>query len=597
MRPNDLLHAGLLLFAMAAVAPTAVVAQPVLLALEEPNAQDAGFGGALAALDSNVVASGATGVVYLMDGATGTLLRTFPPPDANANGSFGQSLATTGGNLIVGAPLYDDGAYSSGRAYLIDGSTGGLVQTFPNPTPDLYEEFGGTVAALASNVLVGASGAGDSAFRGGAAYLFDGSTAALLKTFLDPTPANYEYFGTSVAALGANVLVGAPDESSVVSGGGAVYLFDASTGALIRTFTAPVPQAGDRFGAAVGAFGSNVLVGTPGDDGGISLSDAGAVYLFDAGSGALLRTFPNPGADTFRTHFGSVFAMLGGNLLIGQDPEPSANAFGAAYLLDGGTGALLRTLYSPSTSSGFNGKKSLFGTRVAAVDDKMLVGGYYERTAYLFCGGTTGCGPCQTCGPAGTCVVAPHPTCLQAPGTRGAKLAIRNKTPDGSDRVLWKGVGPLAGAIPDPPGEIFGSPTDPAIGHDYTLCLFDEAGPSLLFRATAPAGGDCDGRPCWTPTFAGHTFFAPLFGYRYRDRLRTPDGLDKMELRTVSTGATKIFVRGVGEQLSNAPPGMPALPLTLPVRVQLQIDGGRCWDAEYSAAHANTSEFFRANSD
>jgi len=42
----------------------------------------------------------------------------------------------------------------------------------------------------------------------GAAYLFDGSTGTLLKTFLNPTPAAGDLFGAAVAAAGDNILVG-----------------------------------------------------------------------------------------------------------------------------------------------------------------------------------------------------------------------------------------------------------------------------------------------------------------------------------------------------------------------------------------------------
>ena len=52
-----------------------------------------------------------------------------------------------------------------------------------------------------------------------------------------------------------------------------------------------------------------------------------------------------------------------------------------------------------------------------------------------------------------------------------------------------------------------------------------------------------------------------------------------------------------GVNLSDRPGGLPTLPLPLPLRVQLQIREGLCWEADYSAAKANTPMQFRANAD
>ena len=66
-----------------------------------------------------------------------------------------------------------------------------------------------------------------------------GAPGDLLHTFLNPTPAADDYFGYSVAGVGSNVLVGAMGHSTGAPGAGAAYLFDGTTGALLHTFLNP----------------------------------------------------------------------------------------------------------------------------------------------------------------------------------------------------------------------------------------------------------------------------------------------------------------------------------------------------------------------
>ena len=77
---------------------------------------------------------------------------------------------------------------------------------------------------------LGAPGDDTGATDAGAAYLFDGSTGALLKTFLNPTPNESDYFGSFVVAAGDDVLVGAEGDNPQVAGTGEAYEFDGSTG-------------------------------------------------------------------------------------------------------------------------------------------------------------------------------------------------------------------------------------------------------------------------------------------------------------------------------------------------------------------------------
>ena len=309
------------------------------------------------------------GAAYLYDGTTGDLLHTFPNPTPAGADRFGDSVAAVGGNVLVGAPGDDHGANEAGEAYLFHGTTGALLRTFQNPTPAPGDWFGGSVAGVGSNVLVGApwDDYTGGAFNAGTAYLFHGTTGALLHTFLNPTPGVADSFGFSVAAVGSNVLVGAYQDDTGAWRAGAAYLFDGTTGALLHTFLNPTPEPGDGFGISVAGVGSNVLVGAKWDHTGADF--AGAAYLFDGTTGALLHTFLNP-TPAFADTFGGSVAGVGGNVLVGaaKDDTGAWNA-GAAYLFDGTTGALLETYLNPTPAD-----KDRFGSSVAGVGGNVLVG-------------------------------------------------------------------------------------------------------------------------------------------------------------------------------------------------------------------------------
>jgi hypothetical protein len=170
------------------------------------------------------------------------------------------------------------------------------------------------------------------------------------------------------------------------------------------------------------------------------------------------------------------------------------------------------------------------------------------------------------------CASAPPPGCqLAVAGTR-TSLVLRDRGSDEQDMLSWKwmrGGATEAGA--------FG---DPMARDDGTLCVYDESGsePRLVIQARAPAAGTCPGarhgRPCWREM--GRR--GRRSGYLYRDAERTPDGIDTMILRAGAAGRAMIVVKGRGSNLA-----MPTLPLDAPLRVQLQMENGQCWEATYSA--------------
>jgi len=157
---------------------------------------------------------------------SGDLLKTFVNPTGTQSpDEFGWCLAAVGNKVVVGAPSADpDGVYDAGAAYLFD-VNGTHLHKFENPCGDDDGQFGCSIAAVGDNLLIGESGGDVNGKNTGAAYLFH-KTGTLLHLFTNPDPNERDNFGYSVAAMGNNVLIGAPEDDTTATDAGVVYLFE-----------------------------------------------------------------------------------------------------------------------------------------------------------------------------------------------------------------------------------------------------------------------------------------------------------------------------------------------------------------------------------
>lgn len=293
-----------------------------------------------------------TGQAYLFEATTGALLHTFDDPSPGSEGpsevgdGFGWSVAIDGNFAVIGAPGDDSQGSNVGQVHLFDASTTDLLHTWDDPTPtptaSSSDNFGWSVAIDGAKVIVGAPFDDTNGNQVGQAFLFDAVTGALLRTFEDPDPTPLNNFGDSVAISGDYALIGVPGDDTNGTDVGRAYLFDANTGSLIHTFDDPTPShrvlpsghvvGSDRFGDSVAMSGNLVLIGAPFDD--TDGDNTGQAHLFDAISGELLLTINDPTkADGDR--FGSIVDIDGGNLLIGDDRDDTlGNGAGEAHLFD-----------------------------------------------------------------------------------------------------------------------------------------------------------------------------------------------------------------------------------------------------------------------
>jgi len=317
--------------------------------------------------------NGSQGLVYLFDVPTGQPLQTFNNPSSSAgNSQFGTSIATWGGNPVVGAPADSSLAPATGAVYLYNPVTGGAIAQFLNPTPEPFDNFGYSVAAFGNTVAVGAPTDGTSGVRSGTAYLFDATTGALLQTFNNPDPQPDDSFGAAIAMVGDWVLVGAP--GSLTAGGsnrpGEAYIFNGATGELIQSFRNPNPGP-DRFGHAVAwtGIGRDILIGAPGDDRrGV---DAGAAFLIDGITGAIFEDYSPPQLRS-GNRFGTSLDMTGNSRVLVGAPGFGPFDYGAAFQFQLRTGQFLDTYLHPNPSPG-DGVLG-FGAAVAGFGTGAIVG-------------------------------------------------------------------------------------------------------------------------------------------------------------------------------------------------------------------------------
>jgi uncharacterized delta-60 repeat protein len=119
----------------------------------------------------------------------------------------------------------------------------------------------------------------------------------------------------------------------------------------------------------------------------------------------------------------------------------------------------------------------------------------------------------------------------------------------------------------------FGDPTDAT---NLTVCFIDPAADEStapLLELAVPAGGVCDGAPCWKKTVPG---------FRYKDATAAADGVAVLRLASGASGS-RIVVKAKNVA------GASDLPV--PVRVRLvRQDAPACFEADLAPAQGSTLE-------
>jgi len=261
--------------------------------------------------------------VYLGSAAVLSAAPAWAAEGGRVDAYFGYSVGTAGdvngdgySDVIVGAPLYDNGQADAGRAYVYHGSATGLSAT-PAWTAEGDQagaEFGSSVGTAGdvngdgySDVIVGAPFYDAPQMDEGRAYVYLGSANGLLSAPIWMTEGDQDiaYFGASVGTAGdvngdgySDVIVGAPvyTNGQLHEGRAFVYHGLAAGLSLTANWMAESNQSVAIFGCSVATAGdvngdgySDVIVGAHGYDNG--QVDEGRAYVY-LGSAAGLSSIP-----------------------------------------------------------------------------------------------------------------------------------------------------------------------------------------------------------------------------------------------------------------------------------------------------------------
>ena len=306
-----------------------------------------------------------------------------PPTGVQVAANHGYSVAVEGSYTVVDSPRDDTGGSDAGVVKVFDTATGVLLHVLANPSPADGELFGWSVAISGSRVIVGAIEDDTAANNAGSAYVYDLGSATPtvpIVTLNNPGPAPEDSFGWSVAISGTRVVVGAPFDDTGASNAGSAYVYDlagATPTVPVTTLNNPSPAAGDQFGCSVAISGSRVVVGAYADDAGAT--DAGSIYVYDVASAtpAFPATLNNP-APAAGDFFGWSVAISGTRVVVGAPWDDAvAGDAGSAYVYDLAGATPTFPITFNNTSSSY---RLFFGASVAISGPRVVVGAYENAT-------------------------------------------------------------------------------------------------------------------------------------------------------------------------------------------------------------------------
>jgi choice-of-anchor B domain-containing protein len=261
--------------------------------------------------------------------ATAGLL-TLASSAANAQaGQFGRAVVIDADEVIVGEP---SNSFRPGVVYTYRRDGAGWVEhaQLRSPDADLRDGFGGALALSAGSLFVSA---------GDGVHVFDRAGDGWRHAMTIETPADAPaQFGTTLAAAGEWLFVGAPGPAAVGRGGrpggaggerpsGAVYTFRrGSDGAWAPAgrLAAHDAAAGDGFGTAIHADPDRVVIGAPGAQQG-----AGAAHVFTLTGAEWQHSAHIPHeAGQANDAFGSTITVAGDMIAIGA---PGSGGSGSVF--------------------------------------------------------------------------------------------------------------------------------------------------------------------------------------------------------------------------------------------------------------------------
>jgi len=224
----------------------------------------------------NSPAGHGSGAAYVFEGAgsSWSQVARLVPSDAAPADSFGSCVAVDGRRLVVGAPFVDlPPRYDVGAVYVFDSPTPGVWNETHKLVANnaVQSERFGFVVAIAGNSLLGSSSAPVPPYAG-SVHVFEceGSNWAQGQSLIASDPESQANFGSGLDLHGDFAVVSASNTTDAGLNSGSAYLFrrTSSTWMQIGKILPNDGASYDLFGLlAVGIFDTTVVVGKRYDDG------------------------------------------------------------------------------------------------------------------------------------------------------------------------------------------------------------------------------------------------------------------------------------------------------------------------------------------
>lgn len=283
--------------------------------------------------------------------------------------TFSNAVIQSGASAFIGAPgTTANGLDHSGLAYVYanNGGTWTLVQTLAPNAPVAGAQFGNSLATDGTHLFVGAASADNYA---GTVYVFTlvgGVWTQTQQLFASDGGAAQE-FGNYIVYDNGQFIITANKPNS--SGPGEAYVFtdNGGTWTEIQHFGASNGSTNNYFGDQAAAEGNTLVITAHGVNG-----DQGAAYVFTNSGGVWSQTQElSPTDSGGGTDYGSSVFLMGGALFIGATDNENGN-LGKVYVY-ANTGGVWQQTQELRAADG-TGSRDSFGGAVAAVDNTLLVG-------------------------------------------------------------------------------------------------------------------------------------------------------------------------------------------------------------------------------
>ncbi|WP_036841644.1 Ig-like domain-containing protein [Polaribacter sp. Hel_I_88] len=218
--------------------------------------------------------------IYNFDGNIWSVEQKLIASDAAANNRFGFSVAISGDKAIIGSDNDDN----IGSAYIFNFVNNIWTQEAKLIASDgaTADGFGESVAISDDNAIIGAYGDDDNGSNSGSAYIFSFTNNTWSQEAkLTASDGNVgHYFGLSVGIIAGNAIVGAKYSSNF----GAAYIYSLVNNVWTQEIklTASDGTWSDNFGNSVGISGNKVIIGADFDDD--NGSNSGSAYFYELGN-------------------------------------------------------------------------------------------------------------------------------------------------------------------------------------------------------------------------------------------------------------------------------------------------------------------------